>query len=53
MRKIEFLHNDNETIGTWSVPEDVSLESARKKQDDPDFRKLHLISTRSLVIAKE
>jgi hypothetical protein len=51
MREIEFLHNDNETVGTWVVPQDVSLEFARKKQDDPDFRKFHLRCTRPMVIS--
>ena len=48
-REIEFLLKDNETVGVWVVPEDVTLEIAKKKQDDPDFRKFHLRSTRPFV----
>jgi hypothetical protein len=46
MREIEFLLKDNETVGTWIIPADMSMEEAKKKQDDVSFRKHHMRGTR-------
>jgi hypothetical protein len=52
MREIEFLLKDNETVGVWNVPDDISMEDAKKSQDDPQFRYHHLKSTRPFKAIK-
>ena len=49
MRKVEILLNDNETVGTFNVPAEISMEEVKSKQDKCGFSENYRVATRPMV----
>lgn len=49
-RTMETLDKDLETVNVWAVPEQISLDTAIKKQGDTKFRRLYLVSSHPKIV---
>jgi len=49
MRKVEILLGDNETVGTFRVPAEISMEEVKSKQNKAGFAERYRIATRPMV----